>query len=199
VERSALIATQINLDDPRVKRTRQLLHEAFISLMMERRFRDITVQEIADRATVNRATFYAHFEDKFDLLDSAIRERFKQELAARMPNASVWSEDHLCLLIIIVFECMAMITHECKPSDRDFAPYRERAIQEETEAILLGWMRQSAFPGAPVSVTPNTLAMVWSWAIFGAATQWSRSERRISADELARQITLTLLHTIGAL
>jgi len=45
--------------------------------MMERRFRDITVQEIADRATVNRATFYAHFEDKFDLLDSAIREPFK--------------------------------------------------------------------------------------------------------------------------
>ena len=197
MERSALIATQINLDDPRVKRTRQLLHEAFISLMMERRFRDITVQEIADRATVNRATFYAHFEDKFDLLDSAIRDRFKQELAARMPNASVWSEDHLRLLIIIVFECVAMITHECKPSDRDFAPYRERAIQEETEAILLGWMRQPAFPSAPAGVAPNTLAMVWSWAIFGAATQWSRSERRISADELARQITLTLLRTIG--
>lgn len=165
--------------------------------MMERRFRDITVQEIADRATVNRATFYAHFEDKFDLLDSAIRDRFKQELAARMPNASVWSEDHLRLLIIIVFECVAMITHECKPSDRDFAPYRERAIQEETEAILLGWMRQPAFPSAPAGVAPNTLAMVWSWAIFGAATQWSRSERRISADELARQITLTLLRTIG--
>ena len=95
------MATQINLDDPRVKRTRQLLQQAFISLMMERRFRDITVQEIADRATVNRATFYAHFEDKFDLLDSAIRERFKQELAARMPNVSVWSEDHLRLLITI--------------------------------------------------------------------------------------------------
>jgi len=166
--------------------------------MMERRFRDITVQEIADRATVNRATFYAHFEDKFDLLDSAIRERFKQELAARMSNVSVWSEDHLRLLIIIVFECIAMITHECKPSDRDFAPYRERAVQEETEAILLGWMRQPSFPGAPAGVAPNTLGMVWSWAIFGAATQWSRSERRISADKLARQITLTLLRTIGA-
>ena len=59
------MTTQINLDDPRVKRTRQLLQQAFMSLMMEGRFRDITVQEIADRATVNRATFYAHFEDKF--------------------------------------------------------------------------------------------------------------------------------------
>ncbi|HEX3269878.1 MAG TPA: TetR/AcrR family transcriptional regulator [Ktedonobacterales bacterium] len=193
------MATQINLGDPRVKRTRQLLQEAFISLMMEGRFRDITVQQIADRATVNRATFYAHFEDKFDLLDSAIRERFKQELAARMPNASVWSKDHLRLLVTIIFECVAMTNHECKPSDRDFAPYRERAIQEETEAILLGWMRQPNFPGSPEGVTTQTLAMVWSWAIFGAATQWSRSERRAEPEELARQVTLTLLRTVSAL
>jgi AcrR family transcriptional regulator len=192
------MATQINLDDPRVKRTRQLLQQAFISLMMERRFRDITVQDIANRATVNRATFYAHFEDKFDLLDSAIRDRFKQELPARMPTASAWSKDHLHLLIIIVFECVAMTNHECKPSDRDFAPHRERAIQEETGAILSGWMRQPNFPGAPADVTPETLAMVWSWAIFGAATEWSRSERSASPDELARQITFTLLRTVNA-
>jgi hypothetical protein len=64
---------------------------------------------------------------------------------------------------------------------------------------LLGWFRQRAFPNAPAGVTPDTLAMVWSWAIFGAATQWSRSERGISADELARQVTLTLLRTISDL
>jgi AcrR family transcriptional regulator len=192
------MVTQINRDDPRVKRTRQLLQQAFISLMTERRFRDITVQEIADRATVNRATFYAHFEDKFDLLDSAIHVRFEQELAARMPNMSAWSTDHLRLLIIIVFECVAMTNQDYKLPDRDFAPYRERAIQEETYAILLGWMRQPGFPSAPAGVTPETLAMVWSWAIFGAATQRSRSERSAPLEDLARQVMLIILRTSGA-
>jgi AcrR family transcriptional regulator len=191
------MTAQVNLDDPRVRRTRQLLQQAFISLMVEGRFRDITVQQIADRATVNRATFYAHFEDKFDLLDSAIRDRFKQELAARMPDASAWSKDHLRLLIIIVFECVAMTNHDCKPSDRDFAPYRERAIQEETDALLLDWFRQPGFPAAPDGVATETLAMLWSWAIFGAATQWSQ-ERNASPDEMAQQVTRILLPTIAA-
>jgi len=192
------MATQINLDDPRVKRTRQLLQQAFIGLMMEGRFRDITVQEIADRATVNRATFYAHFEDKFDLLDSAIRDRFKQELAAQLGADSMWSRESLRLLIAGVFDLMTKTNHPCAPSDRDFLPYLERAIQEETYAILVGWMRQPAFPGAPASVTPETLALLWGWAIFGAATQRSRGERASSLDEMARQVTLVLLRTIGA-
>ena len=192
------MTTQINLDDPRVKRTRQLLQQAFMSLMMEGRFRDITVQEIADRATVNRATFYAHFEDKFDLLDSAIRDRFKQDLAPHLGEDSTWSRDRLYALIAGIFDMMAKTNHACAPSDRDFLPYLERAVQEETHAILLGWMRQPGFPGTPTGVTTETLAMVWSWAIFGAATQWSRSERSAQPEELARQVTLTLLRTIKA-
>jgi AcrR family transcriptional regulator len=190
------MTTQINLDDPRVKRTRQLLQQAFMSLMMERRFRDITVQEIADRATVNRATFYAHFEDKFDLLDSAIRDRFKQELAAKMPGASAWSEDHLRQLITIVFEAMAMMTDHCAPAGRDFLPYLERAIQEETYAVLFVWFLQPTFPGAPGQVTPETLAMLWSWSIFGVATQWSRGARTTTLDEMAQQVALVLLQSV---
>ncbi|MBI4304912.1 MAG: TetR family transcriptional regulator, partial [Chloroflexi bacterium] len=48
-----------NPQDPRVKRTRKLLHDAFDSLLSEKSFEAITVQDIAERATVNRATFYA--------------------------------------------------------------------------------------------------------------------------------------------
>ena len=59
-------------------------------------------------------------------------------------------------------------------------------------------MRQPGFPATPAGVTTETLAMVWSWAIFGAATQWSRSERSAQPEELARQVTLTLLRTIKA-
>jgi AcrR family transcriptional regulator len=51
--------------DPRVKRTRQLLLQAFTAVLAEKRsIPSITIRDITQRATVNRATFYAHFEDK---------------------------------------------------------------------------------------------------------------------------------------
>ena len=55
-------------EDRRVQRTRQLLREALISLILEQRYETITVQDILDRANVGRSTFYAHFQGKEDLL-----------------------------------------------------------------------------------------------------------------------------------
>jgi AcrR family transcriptional regulator len=51
--------------DPRVRRTRQLLQDALLALLAEKRFEAITVQDITERATLNHATFYAHFADKW--------------------------------------------------------------------------------------------------------------------------------------
>lgn len=59
----------VNPNDPRVKRTRQLLMQAFMELLKEKKdISSISVQDIAERATLNRATFYAHFEDKYAFL-----------------------------------------------------------------------------------------------------------------------------------
>ncbi|ENQ3079250.1 TetR/AcrR family transcriptional regulator [Bacillus sp. WLY-B-L8] len=63
-----------NSNDPRVKRTRQAIRDALISLIHEKGFDSITVQDIAEKATVNRATFYSHYHDKYDLLDKSIAE-----------------------------------------------------------------------------------------------------------------------------
>lgn len=61
-------------EDRRVQRTRQLLREALISLILEQRYETITVQDILDRANVGRSTFYAHFPDKEALLLSSFYE-----------------------------------------------------------------------------------------------------------------------------
>ena len=63
----------------RSRRTRQLLANALTDLMMEKRFEDITVQDILDRADVGRSTFYTHYSDKEDLLIGEI-ERVIHEL-----------------------------------------------------------------------------------------------------------------------
>ena len=63
----------INLKtDRRSQRTQRAIHEALMALMQEKRYDDITVQDIIDRADVGRSTFYAHYQDKEDLMTSGL-------------------------------------------------------------------------------------------------------------------------------
>jgi AcrR family transcriptional regulator len=64
--------------DPRVLRTHKLLQEALIELSAERSFDAISVGDIAKRATVNRATFYRHYQDKYDLMEQIFQEVIQQ-------------------------------------------------------------------------------------------------------------------------
>lgn len=59
----------MNKLDLRVKRTNKYIIEAFIRLVEEKGFEQVTVQNIADEAMINRATFYAHYKDKQDLYE----------------------------------------------------------------------------------------------------------------------------------
>jgi len=69
--------------DRRIQRTRQLLLDALVALILEKGYEAITVQDIIDRANVGRSTFYAHFQDKEDLFLSGfenLRAQFEQHL-----------------------------------------------------------------------------------------------------------------------
>lgn len=58
--------------DPRPGRTKELLFHALLELIQEKRWDKIRVQDILDRTQIGRSTFYAHFDNKFDLLTAAI-------------------------------------------------------------------------------------------------------------------------------
>jgi AcrR family transcriptional regulator len=73
--------------DRRSERTRLLLRDALVMLMLERPYADLTVQEILDRANIGRSTFYAHFWDKDDLLASTI-EQMLEALSRQMDHAA---------------------------------------------------------------------------------------------------------------
>ena len=72
--------------DRRVQRTRKLLQDALISMMIEKGYEATTVQDIIDRANVGRATFYAHFADKETLLASRL-EDLRTSLSERQRQA----------------------------------------------------------------------------------------------------------------
>jgi AcrR family transcriptional regulator len=72
--------------DRRVERTQQLIRGALLSLVREKGFEALTVQEIIDRANVGRATFYAHFDNKDDVLVSGFDD-LRASLEARQREA----------------------------------------------------------------------------------------------------------------
>ncbi len=65
-----------DFSDRRVRRSRRQLAQALLDLIAEKGYEAITIQEIADRADLNRATFYLHFASKEDLLIAALRDQF---------------------------------------------------------------------------------------------------------------------------
>lgn len=71
--------------DGRVRKTRLRLHDALVSLIHEKNYQSIIVNEILERADVGRSAFYAHFQNKDALLRSSI-ERVLRSMPAREPT-----------------------------------------------------------------------------------------------------------------
>src|SRR6202051_427384 len=69
--------------DPRIVRSRRMLMEALLRLLNKKEFEAISIQEIADEATLNRATFYLHYPDKNALLQAMTDARFRDLIARR--------------------------------------------------------------------------------------------------------------------
>ena len=178
--------------DPRVKRTRQLLQHALMDLAHEKPLDSITVQDIAARAEVNRATFYAHFEDKYALMSYTLREMFLARLDEKLPGTPTFTWVNLRSLILTTCEFLGDFLSNCAPvhtvSDQAVMFIQ---LQVHLCEMLTGWLKES--PGSAAgSIAPEMIAMTNSWAIWGSVFQWARAGRKIPAARLTDQI-LTLL------
>lgn len=62
------------MEDRRVRKTKESIKTAYFNLLKEKPFKDITVNQITEKADINRGTFYLHYLDKFDLRDQLENE-----------------------------------------------------------------------------------------------------------------------------
>ena len=171
--------------DPRVKRTRELIMRAFDELVAEKGHTGLTVQEIAERATINRATFYAHFADQYELFDHHVSEAFREELRRRLPDPSGLTQENLKAMILAACDYLARLNTACSRTDRQFRPIIESQVQGELYELLLRWMEATPEKTAGRQVSPGVAASVVSWSIFGTALDWSRNGAAPSSEEVA--------------
>jgi len=188
-------------EDPRVVRTRQLLLKAFYELFLEKGFQAMMVQDIAERAGVNRSTFYTHFEDKFAILESWLREQFQQRVAARVLTGDAWSLNTFRLLIQYVVEWFAEFHQLAGSTDRSLIPLVVTTLQEALFELLLQGFKSVAGPRWDQLADLETVAMVTSWAIFGSGfqcfNQWGEPTETLPSEELADQVTHVLMRGLA--
>lgn len=137
--------------DRRTSRTRQLLSSALVDLVKEKRFDDITVQEVIDRADIGRSTFYSHFRDKEDLFQKDW-ERFLDGLALHIN----WEKVGAGSFVPVVY----LFRHL-----QDFQPFYKGLVRsQKVDAIFKGGMNHlgqkiesaltSRLKGKPASSIP---------------------------------------------
>jgi AcrR family transcriptional regulator len=159
--------------DPRAKRTRSLILQAFGALLAEKGFEGISVQDVTDKAEINRATFYKHFVDKYALLDYTIKELFEKEIEKRTLDACHYTPENLRSLILAVCEFLSRLHNECAQPHQQFESLVEGTIKKQIFALLSHWLEQSK-SRIPIEI-PATVA---TWAIYGLASFYSHSKKR---------------------
>lgn len=181
--------------DPRVKRTRHLLQEAFRSLRKERPAGEISVVDVTRRAGVNRATFYAHFTDIHHFATDLLRENFDLALREGISQSTPMNSETLTGFGTAVFGYIDQFNQNSGRLDSDKELNIAHIFQETIQNFLASWVGKDRaamqlFPNS----TPENAATALAWALYGGATRWSRLHPRPAAEQAAREIVALLVH-----
>jgi len=190
--------------DPRIRRTRQLLQGALRNLMQTKNFDEISVQDITDDATVNRATFYDHYTDKYALLEAMVAGGFHMLLNERNVCYDGTCPSAVSAVILAACDYLTQ-THtggtECQRQSA-FEPLMEAAVTRAIRRVLMAGMPKSGSASGPAfGPPPEMIATAASWAIYGAVKEWFSTPDHPPAEEvipLVMQLIIPILESGAA-
>jgi AcrR family transcriptional regulator len=173
--------------DRRIERTQQLLRGALRSLIQERGFEALSVQEIIDRANVGRATFYAHFDNKDDLLVSGFDD-LRASLKAHQRDA--FSRGHAIEDRVFGFSQEVFAhTNEYRDAFRAMVGARSGAVVQRLLHKLLVDLIRDDVKGTVArtessAVPAEVLVQFIAGALFGLLMWWLDGRTRLSVPEI---------------
>ena len=165
--------------DPRIRRTRQLLQGALRTLLKTKSFEEISVQDITEAATVNRATFYDHYTDKYALFEAMVAGSYHAFIEERNVRRSESCREVAASIIRATCDYLveSHSGQECD-SPNAFDPLMDAAIIHAIRRTLRGADTSQAEDAAELALTAA------SWAIYGAVKQWFANPQRPPVDEI---------------
>ena len=182
--------------DPRMRRTRKLLQGALGSLLQTKTFDEISVQDITEAATVNRATFYDHYTDKFALLEAMVAGGFHEFLHERQLRYDASCPEAVGAIIQATCEYLVRV-HSGGLCERQsaFQPLMDAAMVAAIRHLLSDGLSRIAFPS---SASHELIAAAASAAIGGGVKQWFSSPDRPAIREFAGQLSALIIPMLKA-
>lgn len=151
-------------DDRRVKYSKRVIRESFIKLLEEKDIAKITIKEICAEADVNRATFYAHYADQYDLMhqiESDLLENVNVYLSKYLQK-NTGSDMGLVEMVEKIFDYIKENARLCKLllSERGDLDFQKKVMMLVYEKNLID------FPGR-TAVSRDVSEYIYSYTITG--------------------------------
>jgi AcrR family transcriptional regulator len=176
-----LLQPETGTTDPRILRSRRMLMDSLERLLKKKEFEDISVQEIADDATLNRATFYLHYPDKNALLQAMTESRFRDLIERR---GITFTDCNGALRAIALGVCDYLAETTSCPGQLAQIPLEGSIIPVVEDMFKEGLAHHGMAPGVDAALLAATAA----WAVFGAARRWFQTPNRVPAEDMAAWI-----------
>lgn len=192
-----------NHTDLRIIRTKEAIREALVALIEEKGFEAITVKDLTTRAKINRGTFYAHYQDKYDLMtkcEEEIMRNISMIIKQNFPNILATIESNTLhfqpfQIAVLIFEYFNENSGFMKAV---LGPKGDLSFQTRLKEFM--WrtiFENEASPfikGENLLVPPNYLASYIASAHIGVVQQWLNSDTKETPEEMARILSTIMLN-----
>ena len=165
--------------------------DSFIELSAKKEFKDITVKDITTEAMINRATFYYHFEDIYDLLEKALSEVLLVNLNRDFYKNDILNEEAFVHIFIAVTNFQKSLSNRCH---RGYEDTIARIIREQLEMIFYKMFGNQNATAEDEALKLN--AVILSWGIYGVSVEWKRKGMNVPPEEFIKPAIPYLLSGI---
>lgn len=187
----------VKFTDIRYLRTEKLIFDAFAKLLSEKPYEKITVQDIADEAMINRATFYAHYADK-DELQQGIQKQVLQQMSDMIDAAQIATGER-----VKVKRAEKLLTEFYHGLERNSAIAKIvlRSISQEVMQENFGRLMHEKYDHLLEKLNviesgeqvPTEFIVAYLTSIFsGTLFWWIKSDFSMPAKELARLVLMLI-------
>ena len=177
-------------EDLRVRRTKKALYDAFVQLLCEKPFDEITVNELCEVAGIRRATFYKHYSDKFDFLSAytcLLRDRFDRQIwksGKPIPTVDYYVA-YAKRLVYFICENSVAIDNIC---NSNLAPSVLAIIVNQNYLDTCERLRISVAANMDLPASVETVATMCTGGVAACIYRWIKEGRKTDPDLLAEQL-----------
>lgn len=174
-------------EDRRIQRTRQLLSTALLTLIENRGYESLTVNDITEQANVGRATFYLHYQDKEQLLVESLEEMFSQLGALINPMSEASGEQNLITATRLVFQHFAdhHRLYRVLLTEKGAAMVFTRLLTILSQLAEREVISKEVEQQPQMGISTNLVAHYAAGAFLGLVVWWLNNNRPYSAEQMA--------------